>query len=438
MWRTNGWALTRNANGRRPAGYIIRLLHRAIIGTMFVHYPEGTIIPACSLVRSSLHPTRQYFVTFMQEPFDAAKLQNVHAHHPLCAIRGVPFKADGHALTAAMLFTVSRALNVNLPIHAYAILPFILYHRVIIEKTGERTGDRYLHPEHADGPVSGVPELIWEVIFLGKESAISSCLESPSYHLARDNILNELRKKSAVGTTTSTQPYQAVIHGFACEVLDTFQDCARFPRRHTDSHVKMVTVLHHIPPGSLVLHILQIMANDEDNHILLDEVEQAVIVPAVAISKVPLPTRLVFLGAAGKLPFNITSLESYLGHRDSRLTHPLLPGLASFHKLQLMYEQHFTPMDPNPPAPRPLEPLVTHASIYRDTTSYTRQAPPSAPSLSIARPPGRGRGGRGPIPIQVLNSPLYSDIVTRRSTTMTRQDAPQTQALALKDVVDSD
>jgi hypothetical protein len=371
-----------------------------------------------------MHTTRNYLITFLQEPFDLYQVQK-HSNFPLGAIRGIPFRTDKQALTSAMLFTITRSLHVNLPLHGFAILPFLLYHDVCIQKTS-RNMDTYIHPDHSSSRITGIPEIIWEIIYLGKESEEPDCSTSTSYQLAKDLMLNELRRKTSAGSSTSQQPYYAEMLGFAFEVLDSYQDCIRIPRRHPDAHVKQVTILHNVPPGARAYHILLLLAEVDSNLDLLNDIAQAVVVPAVEHLHEPLTTRLVCLGASSRLNFDLRPLELYFQKQDDwfKITNPFVPGLAPYHKLQVMYDDRFSPADTQ--LPQTTANLTATATVPTPARRHDFRSALLQPSLTTGRltTPGsaQGRGNRGSlVPSQSLRAPPLMPVT---DTTLQRRPVP--------------
>ena len=415
LYGSHNWQSKRHTGVKdTTTGYYVKTVNRHLYGTFYIHSAcNGTILPAISKVRVK---EKVYYFQCIPEPTNIEKLQLPAKYPPLCVLRGIPANKDRHALTAAALFTVERALNCNFPVGSYAINPVQIYHKVGVDKFHDHawvTPDMSSTTTHR---IVNVTELVWEIIFLGTEEGLQDGVKSPRYTMAQANMFDQAQAKAAM----TDRPHVIKIEGFTFEVLGSIRECLTHPQRARAFTASNCTTIYHIPEAALARDIIMCLSTSSDNIHAINEMANAITLPPVIKAKAPIPWRLLILWETTVEDIDLGPLVQIRSKINSKVA--VLPGYDTVFMLQAMYESRRvlqettkvytdgkqddrdTSTDESPTTTNTLDTekmdIIEPASNAPSTSSCpmdeTTPTRTSIPTRTMTNPMHRtGRGGRG-------------------------------------------
>ena len=188
---------------------------------------------------------------------DIVKLRSL-AYGTLGVLRGLPFKCDQNAGTAACVNAIKNMLDHNFPRPGrYAVLLHCLFHRVVIQVTGrQRKFARPVDPS-VSNTVSKM-EMVAEVIFLGAQATEGQSTHSAVFTKAVEHVFNGARR--GLVRDDNAQPLLIIADGFPLELFDSIDHCPNQPRRLPNFEAPSVTVLSDIPEYHLASYLLKVLA----------------------------------------------------------------------------------------------------------------------------------------------------------------------------------
>ena len=171
---SNNWAMVRNAQDDKPAGYLIKLDKPALFGNFLFHDElGGAFAPYTYTVKSAMHDKRSYLFVAIPIHVPLAALQLPDVYPPVLATRGLPSQKDRTALTNAALATLHNILQ-RILAGQYAVLPVSNFQNVSLRSSRHRGNFSYsfVHPEQDErsrdkAGHKWVNDQIWEVVFIG-------------------------------------------------------------------------------------------------------------------------------------------------------------------------------------------------------------------------------------------------------------------------------
>ena len=326
---TNNWQSNRHAGMKDTAtGFYVKTVGRHLYGTFYAHSAcSGTIFPAISKVRVR---EKVYYLQCIPEPINIEKLQSPAKFPPLCVLRGIPTNKDKHALTATALFTVERELDYNFPTGSYAINPVQLYHRVGIDKYKHNAWVSPDTSNESDHRITSMPEIVWEIIFLGTEAGIQEGNKSPRYTKAQANMFYQVKSKM------TDQPHVIKLQGFTFEVLNNIQGCHAHPQRSPTYTASNCTMIYHIPEAALARDILMTLSLTTDNVHAINEMANVTVLPPVLRARTPVPWRLLILWESTPEEIDLSPLIQI--SKKANLKVAVIPGYETVFMLQAIYE----------------------------------------------------------------------------------------------------
>lgn len=207
-----------------------------------------------------------------------------------------------------------------------------------------------------------VSELIWEIIFLSTEDELNDGRLSDRFKKCQQHIAEALSSREV-----QQPPYILQFGGFKFEVLESLDECIKFPARSPKYTATICTVIHNMPPALLARDILMLLSQTESNKSTIESVANAIVLPTVERPNASdLTWRLLILWRETPKEFRNTAALHDLTEKITIVQLPI-PGYEIQFQLQSFYGGCISTATPFTPTPK------TNSEARAQTTTLQLQ-----------------------------------------------------------------